>query len=233
MIVYKITNLIDGKIYVGQTRRTLEERFNQHSRADTILGRAIRKYGKKNFKREILETCKTPEELNEREKFWIKFYDCMTPKGYNRTDGGENAMLSEEVRQQISESLIGFYEEHPEALEKISEDQKKRFSNPEERAKAAERTRKSFENPERVAKQSESQRKRFENPEEREKISAKVSERFSDPEERKKQSERLKKYYEDNPVTDEQRAKKSETQKKYLEEHPEARKNLFQPGQTH
>lgn len=233
MIVYKITNLENGKIYVGQTRRTLEERFKEHCQADSAIGRAIRKHGKEKFKCEILETCKTLEELNEREKFWIKTFDCMIPKGYNKTDGGQSTLLAEEVRHQISESLIKFYEEHPEALEKISEEQKKRYADPEERAKAAERTRKVFEDPAIREKHAESQRKRFENPEEREKISATLTEHFSDPEERKKQSERLKKYYEDNPVTDEQRAKKSETQKKYLEEHPEARKNLFQPGQTH
>ena len=88
MIVYKITNLLDGKIYVGQTIRTLERRFKEHTEADSLIGKAIRKFGIENFSSEILETCQTKNQLNEREIFWIEKLNCKTPNGYNVKDGG-------------------------------------------------------------------------------------------------------------------------------------------------
>ena len=91
MIVYKITNLLNGKIYVGQTIRTLKERFREHKYADSLIGKAIRKYGTENFKSEILSTCNSFEELNECEIFWIYELDCIAPKGYNRLEGGAHA----------------------------------------------------------------------------------------------------------------------------------------------
>ena len=69
LIVYKITNLLNGKIYVGQTIRTLERRFKEHTEADSLIGKAIRKFGIENFSSEILETCQTKNQLNEREIF--------------------------------------------------------------------------------------------------------------------------------------------------------------------
>lgn len=90
-IVYLITNLLDGKKYVGQTTRTLEERFSEHSEADSLLGRAIQRDGAENFSREVLAECETPEELDAQEKFYIKKLDCKHPKGYNNTDGGRRS----------------------------------------------------------------------------------------------------------------------------------------------
>ena len=87
-IVYLITNLLDGKKYVGQTTRTLEERFSEHVEADSLLGRAIQRDGAENFSREVLVECETPEELDAQERFYIKKLDCKHPKGYNLTDGG-------------------------------------------------------------------------------------------------------------------------------------------------
>ena len=88
MIVYKITNLINGKIYVGQTKFSVEKRFLQHAKANSIIGAAIRKYGSENFKIEVIEICKNALELNEREIFWIEKLNCKVPNGYNVADGG-------------------------------------------------------------------------------------------------------------------------------------------------
>ena len=85
---YAITNNIDGKIYVGQTTRTLEERFNQHIKADSLLGKAIQRDGAENFSREILAECETPEELDAKERFYIEKLNCKHPNGYNGNDGG-------------------------------------------------------------------------------------------------------------------------------------------------
>ena len=90
-VVYKITNQINGKIYVGITQQELSRRMASHRRADTVIGKAIRKYGWENFSVEVLEECDTKEQLQEREIFWIATLNCKTPNGYNRSDGGEGA----------------------------------------------------------------------------------------------------------------------------------------------
>lgn len=87
-IIYQVTNKLNGKIYVGQTTRTLEERFAAHSKADSLLGRDIREFGEENFTKEVIEECETPDQLNEREIFWIAELDCKFPNGYNTMNGG-------------------------------------------------------------------------------------------------------------------------------------------------
>lgn len=96
-VVYVITNRINGKNYVGQTTRTLEQRFVEHSKADTLLGEAIREFGAKNFSREVLEICETQEQLNERERFWISKLDCKHPNGYNTMSGGKGSRRSKKT----------------------------------------------------------------------------------------------------------------------------------------
>ena len=86
-LIYKITNCVNGKIYIGLTTRTLELRWKEHCRHNNqVIDKAIQKYGKDNFSLEILEEC-SDELLDEREKYWIKDYDSFK-KGYNITAGG-------------------------------------------------------------------------------------------------------------------------------------------------
>lgn len=87
-VIYLITCLLNGKKYVGQTTRSVEIRFREHKRKDSPLGNAIQKYGAKNFTIKILEECKTKQQLNEREIFWVAHFNCMIPNGCNRTGGG-------------------------------------------------------------------------------------------------------------------------------------------------
>ena len=88
-VIYKITNLINGKSYVGQTVQPLKERIAQHRYHDELyVDHEIRKYGWKNFTVEILEECTSHEQLNEREIFWIARLNTKHPGGYNMTDGG-------------------------------------------------------------------------------------------------------------------------------------------------
>ena len=89
--VYVITNRIDGKPYVGQTTRTLEQRFAEHAKADSLLGKAIRKYGAENFSIEILAACKTQAELDDKERLYIEKLNCKHPHGYNCTEGGRHS----------------------------------------------------------------------------------------------------------------------------------------------
>ena len=88
MFIYKIINKLDGKIYIGQTRQTLEKRFLQHSQAFSPLGYAIRKDGLENFAIEVIEECETQEQADERERFFIAELKSKVPNGYNRSDGG-------------------------------------------------------------------------------------------------------------------------------------------------
>ena len=88
-IIYKITNLLDGMVYVGQTTRSIEVRFREHAVADSRIGNAIRKYGAENFSCEVVEECESRAALDEREIFWIAHFNCKAPNGYNMTDGGE------------------------------------------------------------------------------------------------------------------------------------------------
>lgn len=96
MIVYLITNLINNKKYVGQTRGSLDKRWKRHcwktKKNKYYLHRAIKKYGKNNFKVEILHSCSSFEEMDNLEKKFIKLYDCRHPNGYNLTYGGQDGL---------------------------------------------------------------------------------------------------------------------------------------------
>ena len=96
--IYQITNKINNKIYIGQTKNTIEERWQQHcyqANDGSIFHKAILKYGKTNFSIKILEECDN-SLLNEREKFWIKEKNSIfiSGKGYNMTEGGETISLT-------------------------------------------------------------------------------------------------------------------------------------------
>ena len=103
MIIYKATNIINNKCYIGQTTKTLDTRKKQHlyaaekKNSNFHFHNAIRKYGKENFKWETLEKIKEKEIITERESYWINYYDSYN-NGYNSTEKGQqNPMLSEKV----------------------------------------------------------------------------------------------------------------------------------------
>ena len=122
MYVYKITNKINGKVYIGQSIRPIEERFKRHltdslnNVLDTHLARAIRKYGKDSFYIELIDVANTQDELNKKEQYYIKEYDSII-NGYNETDAlykcGGNTYKSKtteelkEISLKISKSKIG------------------------------------------------------------------------------------------------------------------------------
>ena len=89
-VIYLITCLVNGMKYIGQTSRTIEERFKEHAkRKNTLIGKAIHDFGKENFTIVILEECENANQINEREKYWIAYFNCISPNGYNKTDGGQ------------------------------------------------------------------------------------------------------------------------------------------------
>jgi group I intron endonuclease len=112
MIIYKITNLLNGKSYVGQTVRKLSERLKEHRKSKTTaIGRALRKYGNANFKIEVLAECKSIDELNDKEIYFIDKLKTLKPNGYNLTVGGLNCLASEETKRKLSDLKKG--SKHP------------------------------------------------------------------------------------------------------------------------
>jgi len=97
MIIYKSINKINGKMYIGQTIASLKERKYKHkslakNNSQLYFHRAIRKYGWKNFKWEIIE--EPDKEIGgQRETYYIKKFGCKSPNGYNLTDGNDNTTL--------------------------------------------------------------------------------------------------------------------------------------------
>ena len=85
--IYKVTNKINGKVYIGQSV-DIGRRWRQHMTAkdDIYFHKAIQKYGVENFEWEVIEQCKK-KDLDAREAYWIEYYDSFN-KGYNCTKGG-------------------------------------------------------------------------------------------------------------------------------------------------
>lgn len=92
--IYKYTNLINGMVYIGQTKQTLEQRDYKHQTQledNTYFHRALKKYGRKNFSLELIEDNIPFNELDKKEKYYIDYFDSFytTGKGYNLTGGGQ------------------------------------------------------------------------------------------------------------------------------------------------
>lgn len=113
MCIYLRTNKINGKQYVGQTTN-IKQRQNAWLYKKIYAGEAINnareKYGTDNFTFQILRECKTINELNDWEKYYIDKLNTTSPNGYNLTDGGEGRLhskISEETRQKMSVAHSG------------------------------------------------------------------------------------------------------------------------------
>lgn len=106
--IYKVTNNLNQKVYIGKTSETVQKRFKEHlneCQTQKSYGRpfhqALIKYGVENFSIEILEEAPI-DELNEKEKFYIKKYDSYF-NGYNATLGGEGTL------QYNYKEIVDFY----------------------------------------------------------------------------------------------------------------------------
>jgi len=110
-IIYKITNRINGKCYIGQTVGTLKNRWRCHvsdkHSCCTYLKRAIQKYGKESFKVEELSAASNQEDLNDLEEQFIKDLNCLAPNGYNLRTGGKVSKMSEVTKRRFSEVRMG------------------------------------------------------------------------------------------------------------------------------
>ena len=187
-VIYKITNNINEKIYIGKDS---SNKKNYYGSGEAIKN-SIKKYGKDNFSKEIIDYAVSLEELNNKEIYWIKFYNSMNPKiGYNRSSGGEGdfilSNMSEEARERMKESLKKAWES-------------KEFSDIKR-----ENTINYFKDPENRKKQSDIQKKVWENKSSEEKLEITErlkngsKKRWAKDEEKKKASDLWKK---NNPMFD-------------------------------
>ena len=100
MVIYKVVNPVNNKVYIGQTagqlsRRISVHRYQMNKGSKIYFIKALRKYGIDNFVWEIIDTASTMKELNEKESYWIKFLNSNDPsKGYNISLGGKNGKLN-------------------------------------------------------------------------------------------------------------------------------------------
>lgn len=172
--IYKIKTTKSDKVYIGQTTRTVAERFAEHLKNSTEkskygihLYHAMNLYGKETFSVEQIDFAENREELNDKERYWIKFYNSII-NGYNMMEGGndenpmssqivkekhDRKMRSKKVRSKISKamkdvrSIYGFSDEHKR---KIQESRQKRkvernrqglnfYEHPEKRATRSRR----------------------------------------------------------------------------------------------
>lgn len=98
------------KIYIGLTIRTMEKRWKEHlyKREDSYLHNAMRKHGKENFIIEQIDTAITVDELNEKEIYWIRFYNSTTVDiGYNIDKGGIKSTMSNRTKEKLRFAQTG------------------------------------------------------------------------------------------------------------------------------
>lgn len=110
MVIYKTTNLLNKKIYIGKDKKNNPKYLG----SGILLINSIKKYGRENFKKEIIQECESLEELNESETFWIfKLESYKREIGYNIALGGEggdtisNNPKKYEIGKRHSEKLKG------------------------------------------------------------------------------------------------------------------------------
>ena len=121
--IYKITTSCSEKVYIGQTIRTIEKRWQEHLNArndenkkSLHLYLAMNKYGVETFSIEKIDEASSQEELDEKEIYWISFYNSIE-NGYNMAPGGvgTNIFKSEKVKEKHSKKM-----KDPKTKEKIS-----------------------------------------------------------------------------------------------------------------
>jgi len=104
--IYITTNIINGKKYIGKKKYDKDNKWKDYLGSGITLNKAIKKYGKENFSKEIIENCETKEILNEREKYWISYYDAINNKNfYNIASGGDGGNTISGYTQEQKEAL--------------------------------------------------------------------------------------------------------------------------------
>lgn len=188
-VIYKITNLINQKIYIGKDSTN---RKNYYGSGKAIKN-AILKYGEDNFSKEIIDTACDLTDLNEKEKYWISFYKSTDPKiGYNRSSGGDGDFvldnMTEEAKTRMKENLRKAWSSK-EFSERKSLDTSNYFNNKENRERQSMSIKQSW-----IIMDQEKKEKAFD------RLRKLNKKRWEDPEQRVKASQRWK---ENNPAKNE------------------------------
>lgn len=160
-VLYKITCSENGKVYVGYTSKTAEERFQTHLlsarwKKKTALYDAIRRYGNGAFSVEVLLECESHAEACEHEIRLIKELNSILPTGYNMTHGGDGVPLTKEQREAANAKKRGVC--YPKQLE-ANLRRKGQKASDETRAKLSAVRRGRKQTPEQIAKRVEAFRK--------------------------------------------------------------------------
>lgn len=212
MIIYKVTNQINQKVYIGKTKNSLKLRKKQHfeqlnlTKRKTIFQKALLKYGPENFIWEIIDTAKTLEELNSKEIHWIRELRSHSDFGnYNMTFGGDGGDILSEL------SKKGLYEPWNKGLPK---DQQPNFGK-----KFSDETRK------RIGEKSKG---RICSEEKRQKLSIKAKGRKLNisGEVKRQKSEKLKVAHTGKKLTEEHKKKISEANKGRKMQYPSKFKGI-------
>lgn len=125
--IYITTNTLNGKMYVG--KRIYDNRgiWRTYLGSGVLLKKAIKKYGKKNFRREIIDYARSLKELNDKERYWIKYYDAIeSDMFYNVSSGGDGGYL---LSGYSDEKLMLIKEKHKRSIQRAAEQGKMCTSN--------------------------------------------------------------------------------------------------------
>lgn len=156
-VIYKVTNISNEKVYIGQTTKDLEERKRNHLRSSHnsspkyLFHKALKKYGELSFLWEVIDIGYNKDDLNAKEKWWISYYNSLAcNNGYNLSDGGSNnsnpyaGKTKEEIKiskDKWKETLLshgGFFKErnpfygrhHSQETKKLLSEQRKNIPLP-------------------------------------------------------------------------------------------------------
>lgn len=129
-IIYKHTNKINGKVYIGQTSQSMSQRWSNGNgyKGSVKFYSAIKKYGANNFEHEILKENLTQEEANYWEDYYINYYNSIET-GYNLKTGGQHCTYSEESKRKMSKNHADVSgEKNPMYGKKHTEESKRKMS---------------------------------------------------------------------------------------------------------
>lgn len=184
MHIYLLTNIVNGKKYIGQSKMQPKRRLLRHlwaaenpkTRNSQLITRAIHKYGKDAFEHEVVQWCDSQEQLDAAEVEWIEKMKSMHPNGYNLREGGHSGFHTPEVRERMSQVKSGkpLSKEHVENMAKALRGRKLpletriKMSESHKRIGSGSMRSLTFE------KRSELQKKRFSDESQRQKMSDSV-----------------------------------------------------------
>lgn len=119
--IYKITNLLNGKIYIGKHKYDKPELDPKYITSGVLINKSINKHGIQNFSKELICICNSLEELNLKESWFISEFNSNYPNGYNLTSGGDGISdPSDEILRKNREWHLGKTQSEETKLKRIN-----------------------------------------------------------------------------------------------------------------